>query len=78
MSLQTAVCCQYEDNHERIQEPHSPERISEVDADAEVASGLLHAVHANPQLPRVAPTCRECKNGKELHKERKKQSDAKG
>lgn len=30
---------------------HSPEGISEVDAHAEVTSGLLHAVHADPQLP---------------------------
>lgn len=52
-----------------MNEAHLPERISKVDANAEVAAGFLHAVHTNPQLPRVAPTCRESKNGKELHKE---------
>lgn len=53
-------------------EGRSPERISKVNADAEVAAGLLHAVHTNPQLPSVAPTCCKCKNGKELQREKKK------
>lgn len=30
---------------------HSPKGISKVDAHAEVTPGLLHAVHADPQLP---------------------------
>lgn len=61
-----------------INEVHSPERITKVDAHAEVAAALLHAVHAEPQLPRVAPTCCEGKDGEKLEtdmKERQKKSD---
>lgn len=59
---------EYTLDFETLTEVHSPERISKVDADAEVAAGPLHAVHANPQLPRVASARGESKNGKELHK----------
>lgn len=51
---------------------HSPEWIRKVDSDAEVASGLLHAVHAQPQLSGVTPTSRKGKNGKKLKKMNKK------
>lgn len=54
---------------------HLPEWISKVDAHAEVTAGLFHAVHADPQLARVATTCCKGKNGKELRK-RQRQSDA--
>ncbi len=43
-----------------------PEWVSKVDANTEVAVGLVDAVHTNPQLPRVASTCCKCKYGKKL------------
>lgn len=50
----------------------SPEWIRKVDSNAEVAPGLLHAVHTQPQLSRVTPTSRKGKNGKKLKKMNKK------
>lgn len=51
----------------------SPERIGKVNGNAEIAAGFLHAVHTDPQLPRVASTSCKCKNSKKLQRERKRQ-----
>lgn len=61
---------------ETANEAHSPEGISEVDAHAEVTPGLLHAVHTDSQLPRVAPACRKGKDGKELRERNDNQMPA--
>lgn len=53
-------------------EGQSPERITKVNANAEVAAGLLHAVHANLQLPSITATCCKCEDGKELQKHKEK------